>query len=116
MKRFLLPILILLSLCSRLPALDDDDIKFYLDMMLMRSFLIAGTSIPPLTFVVIDEDLWAILDRGNPIIIYNRRRYLLVPQGQGQGYGIPLQGAPKSKSEALVDPNATIIRFEVKDI
>jgi len=83
---------------------------------MFRNFLVAGTSIPPLTFVVIDEDLWAILDRGNPIIIYNRRRYLLVPQGQGYGLGIPLQGNPTTKKEALVDPNATTIRFEVKDI
>lgn len=115
MKRLAL-LLILLSLCFPLTALDDLDIKMYLDMMLFYNFMVAGTSYPPMTFVVIDEDLWAIMDRGNPIIIYNRRRYLLVPNGKNQGYGIPLQGNPRTKQEALVDPNATTIRYEIKDI
>jgi hypothetical protein len=115
MKKFLC-LLILLSLCFPLQALDDDDIEFYLKFVIMRNLLLAGTSVPPLAVVIISDETWAIVDGENPIIIYNRRRYLLVPQGKGYGYGVPLQGNPRSKEEALIDPNATTIRYEVRDI
>lgn len=108
--------LILLSsnLISAQSDIVDLNMQLMLSAVMWSNFLSAGTAIPPLAIVMVDEGVWAIMDKGRPIILYRQRYYYVVKQGKNWGYGVPLQSNPKPKEKPLVDPNTNIIRFQVR--